>query len=82
MNLFILVIIVIVIIVIFCNKIRIEKYSNDSSQIDNIFKKYITKSKFAHIIGESVPPLLIENVISGIKDSMQEYVPTTLFPIH
>ena len=51
MNLSILVIIVII-IVIFCNKIRIEKYSNNSPQIDNIFKKYITKSKDIVQIGK------------------------------
>jgi len=51
MNLFILVIIAVV-IVIFYQKIRIEKYSNNSLQIDNIFKKYITKSKDIVQIGK------------------------------
>jgi hypothetical protein len=62
MNLFILVIIVIVIIVIFCNKIRIEKYSNDSSQIDNIFKKYITKSKDIVKIGKGSNSIVVYDI--------------------
>jgi hypothetical protein len=51
MNLFILVIIAVVII-IFYQKTSIEKYSNNLSQIDNIFKKYITKSKDIVQIGK------------------------------
>ena len=62
MNLFILVIIVIVIIVIFCNKIRIEKYSNNSSQIDNIFKKYITKSKDIVKIGKGSNSIVVYDI--------------------
>lgn len=55
----------------------IDKYDYDFK----LNGKYISKSKFAQIIGESVPPLLIENVVSGIKESMKEFVPTTLFPV-
>jgi RNA-binding protein YhbY len=61
MNLSILVIIVIV-IVIFCNKIRIEKYSNNLPQIDNIFKKYITKSKDIVQIGKGTNSKVVYDV--------------------